>query len=131
MPLKALVVDDEPVICRVCRKILAEQGYVVDTALSGQSALELARAQRYDFYVSDLRMPEMTGMQLWEQFQKEQPALAQHSIFITGDILSPDVHAFLEKVRNPRVTKPFTPSDLAGAVNKATAEWGLLPASKG
>jgi two-component system NtrC family sensor kinase len=125
------VVDDEPVICRVCRKILAEQGYLVDTTLSGLAALELARVNQYDLYISDLRMPEMNGMQLYEQLREEQPALAEHCLFITGDILSPDIHAFLNRVRNPLVTKPFTIIDLSSAVNKAVTEWGLLAAEKG
>jgi two-component system NtrC family sensor kinase len=128
MAIRALVVDDEPVICRVCRKILVDQGFQVETALSGKAALDLARGVHFDFYLSDLRMPEMTGMELYEKLQAEQPTLAGHAVFITGDILSPDIHEFLNRVRNPLITKPFTPGDLASAVNKALTEWGLLPA---
>ena len=129
MTLRVLVVDDEPIICRVCRKILVAQGFEVETALDGRDALDLARVRRFDLYVSDLRMPEMTGMELYEQLRLEQPALAEHVIFITGDILSPDIHEFLNRVRSPLIAKPFTPGDLSGTVNKYVTEWGLRPTS--
>ena len=61
-----LVVDDEKVIHESCGRILREEGYEVETALSGQEALQKLKEKRYDLVLSDIKMPGM-GLRPWKR----------------------------------------------------------------
>ncbi len=68
-PPSILVVDDEPDICANLRDILSEFGYRVDTATSGASALELVDRGNYDVALLDLKMPGMSGVELFREIK--------------------------------------------------------------
>jgi len=59
-----LVVDDEADFARMIQKILIESGYRVDAATSAAQAISLQRKHSYDLALVDMRMPEMTGLEL-------------------------------------------------------------------
>jgi DNA-binding NtrC family response regulator len=59
-----LVVDDEADFLKLIERILAQAGYRVDTAVSATEAIALQRKNPYDLAIVDLRMPEMTGLEL-------------------------------------------------------------------
>lgn len=61
---RILVVDDEPTILSLVRRVLVRAGYHVDTAVDGHQALELLRQHRYDLLLSDVYMPGLSGMEL-------------------------------------------------------------------
>ncbi|MBI5494713.1 MAG: EAL domain-containing protein [Deltaproteobacteria bacterium] len=61
---RVLIVDDEPAVLAVFRKLVARDGFDVETAESGEAALELVRASRFDAIVSDIAMPGMSGIDL-------------------------------------------------------------------
>jgi len=65
-----LVVDDEPDICANVKDILSEFGYEVDTATSGVSALELVKRKNYDVALLDLKMPGMSGVELFKEIKR-------------------------------------------------------------
>jgi two-component system, NtrC family, response regulator HydG len=65
-----LVVDDEPDICANLQDILSEFGYEVDTATSGPSALELVGKKAYDVALLDLKMPGMSGVELYKEIKR-------------------------------------------------------------
>ena len=67
---RILVVDDELDNCRNLSDILTEMGYLVDTAQSGRTALEMVRRQPYDIALLDLRMPGMDGLTLYREIRK-------------------------------------------------------------
>ena len=69
-PPSILVVDDEPDICANLRDILSEFGYQVDTATSGVSALELVDRGHYDVALLDLKMPGMSGVELYKEIKR-------------------------------------------------------------
>ena len=60
---RILVVDDDPQIRRVMRVTLTSQGYEIDDAKDGESALEKVRAQRFDLVLLDMNMPGMGGLE--------------------------------------------------------------------
>ncbi len=74
---QTLVVDDEPGIRTVIRRLLARQGYVVHEAYDGLHALEVVRADPdvLDLVVSDLRMPRLNGVELVQLLAVETPEL--------------------------------------------------------
>ena len=69
-PPSILVVDDEPDICANLRDILSEFGYQVDTARSVASALELVDRGSYDVALLDLKMPGMSGVELYKEIKR-------------------------------------------------------------
>jgi DNA-binding NtrC family response regulator len=71
--LSILIVDDEEDILNVLKLILTKEGYQVDTALDGKQALQLFRKKSYDIVLTDLRMPEMDGIELLERIKEIRP----------------------------------------------------------
>ena len=113
---RVLVVDDEADLAEVMREMLESAGFEVATAESGEVALELLDAARFDAVVSDLRMPGMDGPTLAREVVERHPALAARMLFVTGDTLSASGREFLAHSGRPCIDKPFTPADLVDAV---------------
>ena len=63
-PRQILVVDDEQAILRLLTTVLSRQGYCIDTAVSGEDAIEKIRECRYDCVLTDVVMPGLTGTDL-------------------------------------------------------------------
>ncbi len=122
---RILVIEDEVVLGRLCQRVLTAAGYEVDWVGSGLTAREKARARHYDLCVSDIRLPGLTGIQLYEQWRDSGHSLAKHIIFITGDTLNNTVRDFLERAGRPYLMKPFDLEDLGAAVDRALAPVGL------
>jgi CheY-like chemotaxis protein len=116
---KILVIEDEPLICRVCVKTLVKDGYEVDVAGNGLIAMEMASKKTYDLYFSDIRTPAMNGMEFYRFLSNKDPKLGDRVIFTTGDVMSTDVKEFLANNHNPFLPKPFTPEELRSVVAKA------------
>ena len=102
-----LVVDDEENIRRLLSGILQMDGHHVDTAGNGREALERIGRRRYDMVITDIKMPDMDGRELYQRLLDRDRGLASRTIFITGDTVSSDTRSFLERVRNPCLAKPF------------------------
>lgn len=112
-----LVVDDEAVIRDVCEQILESEGYTVTTAASGKEALHLVSENSFDAVVTDIMMPDMSGLELLEIIKRT--SLDVSTIVITG------LGTFDMATQSDRlgarefVVKPFTPDELSEAVRKA------------
>lgn len=120
--LKILLIEDEPLICRVCERTLAADGFEVDVAGNGLIASEMADRKVYDLFISDIRTPAMNGIEFYEQLERKAPELAKRVIFSTGDVLSPEIKVFLNGNHAPFLAKPFTPTDLRTIVRKALGD---------
>jgi len=72
---KVLLVDDEPELRRVVRRYLVKAGFEVSEAPNGRIALELALQGDLDVVVSDVRMPDMGGLELVEHLSEQAPEL--------------------------------------------------------
>jgi CheY-like chemotaxis protein len=101
-----LVVDDESPIGRVLYRVLdAHDVTVVTTA---REALDLVAGGRaFDVILSDLMMPQMSGMALHEALSTQRPDAAERMVFMTGSPFTPAVRSFLDRVPNERLHKPF------------------------
>jgi two-component system NtrC family sensor kinase len=102
-----LVVDDEQSIQRLLGSILQMDGHLVDTARNGREALDYIAQRRYDVIITDIKMPDMNGRDLYQALLDLDQDLARRTIFITGDTVSPETRDFLQQVRNPCLAKPF------------------------
>lgn len=77
-----LVVDDDADTCRNMADLFGECGYYVETAESGDLALERAQDQCYDMGLLDLRMPGMDGLTLCRRLKQLRPSMV--ALIITG-----------------------------------------------
>jgi len=112
-----LVVDDEPMITYAVRHMLKQQHDIV-TVNEASAALELVRhGQRFDVILSDLMMPQMTGMELHAELVKIAPDQAARMVFLTGGAFTPRAREFLERIPNLRIEKPFDTPNLRALVN--------------
>jgi two-component system cell cycle sensor histidine kinase/response regulator CckA len=103
-----LVVDDEPSIGIVLRRVLRE--HQVTAVTTAKEALELLTAgKHFDVVLSDLMMPKMSGMDFYEEVARRFPALAGRVVFISGGAFTPAAAAFLDRISNERIEKPFDP----------------------
>lgn len=114
-----LVVEDEPGIAMVCMRTLTAEGFQIDVAVNGQDGLEMWRQKDYDLCISDIRTPQMNGMELYQKLVDENPGVVKKFIFTTGDVLSGDVKGFLGITGVLYLPKPFTPEELKNIVRKA------------
>ena len=113
---KVLVVEDEPGIAKVCVRTLVGEGFQVDVAVNGMIALEMWEKEQYDLYLSDIRTPEMSGIELFKKITQKCPEDADRFIFTTGDVLSNNVKEFFDEIKRPYLSKPFTPDELRAII---------------
>ena len=83
MPTKdLLIVDDDPLVCESLKEMLILEGYTVDTAPDGLSALAKLKETRYQLILSDIQMPGLNGVELLKELKGRSPDTV--IIFITG-----------------------------------------------
>ncbi|MGD0016845.1 MAG: response regulator [Verrucomicrobiia bacterium] len=112
-----LVVEDDYDLVHELAEALTCENWVVDTAGNGMEALERMRTADYDAIVCDLMMSRMGGEELQCAVAKEFPYLADHFVFITGQIERNDgISDFIEQTGNTLLLKPFTMEQLRTAV---------------
>jgi PAS domain S-box-containing protein len=113
---RVLVVDDEPSILRSLERLLGKQ-HDLTVAQSGREALALLHAGlHYDLVLCDLMMPEVSGIDVWEQLDDDQRS---RIVFMTGGTFTPRAEQFLEESRPPVLEKPFTSTTLEGLLQRA------------
>lgn len=115
---RILVVDDEPMVGTVVRRILGDENDVV-AVTSGGDALAALDADHFDLVVCDLMMPRVSGMDLHDAISKRWPEHARRMIFATGGAFTPRAREFVDRVPNAFLDKPFTANDLRIAVSRA------------
>ena len=125
---KVLVLDDEPVITTVVRRILGAQHEVTVSHYGGEVLAAIERGERYDLLFCDLMMPEMTGMDFYEQLERRWPEQAERVVFLTGGAFTTRAREFLDQVTNLRLEKPFSAKVLRSVVVDHLA--GLPPTPK-
>jgi two-component system, NtrC family, sensor kinase len=117
-----LVVDDEEDILDLIRKTLEKQDYRIQTAADGEVALNHLSRARYDLIISDWKMPEVNGRQLYQRLLEIDPGATKRMIFMTGDVLSEKTERYLEEQGKTCLTKPFSLVEFQRAIGKIIAE---------
>jgi CheY-like chemotaxis protein len=114
---KILCVDDEAIILDSFRKILVLDGYSVDTVETGQEALHLIQAHHYDFLFTDLKMPEMDGVDVAKSAKHLRPDI--DVIIITGYATVESAVEVMKFGAMDYVQKPFTEDELLEFTKKS------------
>jgi len=123
MAYRVLVVEDEVDTRELLAFTLGLDGHHVETAEDGRKALELLEARSYDVILSNLRMPGMSGEDLYRRIEHSWPHLAPRFVFVTGE----KPGGFQTQYGGapvPVLTKPYTPERLrqviAGVIARDT-----------
>lgn len=114
---KILAVDDEAVILDSFRKILVIAGYSIDTVETGKEAIGLIRKNDYDFVFTDLKMPEMDGLDVVKAVKHLRPDI--DVIMITGFATIETAVDAMKYGAMDYVQKPFTADELIEFVDKS------------
>ena len=116
-PPQILVMEDEFSVASGLKMVLAEEGYTVDMARTGQSALDKFSHKAFDLLVADLRLPDIDGMEVIKRVKERRPET--ETIVITG---YPSVSSAVSAVKMgvyDYLRKPFTDDELKEAVEGA------------
>jgi signal transduction histidine kinase/ActR/RegA family two-component response regulator len=119
---KALVVDDEESNAALVRRVLAGAGYEVESTTLSRRALVMIERTAYDVVIADVKMPELSGQELYGRVCQIRPEMAGRFIFITGDIDGEDTRQFLDQSHCSYFMKPFNLERLTAAVDMLTGQ---------
>ena len=114
---RAIVVDDEEIVCEAVKAILETENIDVEMTISSLAAVEMIRKNGYDLIISDVMMPEMNGFDLYENIKES----ASDSIFIlitAYGTISSAVEAIKKGIYD-YIPKPFTPDEVRIPVKRA------------
>ncbi len=121
---RVLVIDDEPMLCSAVERILRPHHDVVLTTLAAEALPRLEAGEQFDLILCDLMMPRMNGMDFHAALQRLRPDLTGRVIFLTGGAFTQQAKAFLERVPNRRVEKPFNSRALLAVTREVLATFG-------
>jgi len=126
--IKVLVVDDDPQVCKTVGKILEENNYQVQAFTDPRQSLEAVRNAPFDIGLIDIKMPDISGVELVERIKTEDERVAM--LVMTA---YPDVQSAAETMRlgaRDYITKPFNEEQLLSAVERIAQELGLIYTSE-
>ena len=115
MPVRLMVVDDDAVACEFLQEALKRTGYDVETRTSARDALK-EDLSRYDLIMSDIRMPDMDGLQLLRRIHEKWPALPVILMTAFGSLES--TMEALQLGAWDYISKPFSPEAIRSMVKK-------------
>src|SRR5262245_13887102 len=116
-PRQILVVDDEPNLRRVLGAQLSRDGYEVHAVADGKEALRILQEQYVDVVITDLRMPNMDGLELLRRALALEPELPV--VIITAHGTVDNAVAALKSGAFDYITKPFDQNEVRNVVRKA------------
>jgi PAS domain S-box-containing protein len=115
---RILLIDDEAAVGRSIRTLLAPDNDVVPVTRAQEALDRLAGGECFDAIVCDLMMPEISGIEFYQQLARVAPDCTRRIIFMTGGAFTPQAREFLAKLGQPHIEKPFTEIDLRRAIER-------------
>jgi two-component system chemotaxis response regulator CheY len=117
--LKFLIVDDFSTMRRIVRGLLKEMGCNnADEAEDGVVALRMLTGQRYDFVISDINMPNMTGFDLLKAIKADAALKHLPVLMVTAEARKEDIVLAAQSGAAGYIVKPFTKATLEDKVQK-------------
>ncbi len=107
--------DDTAAIRRILGRNVVDEGFCVDTAADGIVAQDMLGKNGYDIVLVDLRMPVMSGTELYRRIEESYPETTRKVVFMSGGIPDYRTRSFFKKTNRPFLLKPFTIDDLMNA----------------
>lgn len=115
--VKILVIDDDPSIRNMLEIVLKKTGYDVTCTESGKSALEKLKKETFELIISDIKMPDITGIDLLKKIKTINPEIPV--ILITAFASANDAVEAMKLGAEDYVTKPFNLDELRIIIHRA------------
>lgn len=115
--VKIIVVDDEEIVLSLCRDALEDAGYYIELAGGSQEALDKIKKEYFDFVLTDIRMPDMDGIEMFKKAREMNPSLGV--IFMTGYANLNSAKDAIKEGAYDYVMKPFELNEIRTAVKNA------------
>ncbi len=113
---KILLVEDEDAIREYVNKLLSSLNMQIDTSGNGLDAKDRLKKNDYDLILLDIKLPGLSGIDLYRILKKEQPLLLEKIIFMTGDTANENTKRFIQFSSRPCLSKPFTAEELVSTI---------------
>ena len=114
--MKILVVDDDAIVIKSCRRILEAEGFEVTTVPSAEEALEKIKNYDFDLLLIDVKMPEHDGLFLIQEIKKNWPDIP---IIVMSGYPTPETITDVLKLGAPLfIPKPFRPDELIKSIRQ-------------
>jgi two-component system NtrC family sensor kinase len=104
---KILMVDDEESIRNFVDELLTGEGCIVEVVDNGAEAMEKLAKGDFDAILCDIKMPGVSGKELFDFIKENKPKLVDKIVFITGDLLSEDTEKFMKETGSSFIEKPL------------------------
>jgi len=112
-PRTVLLVDDDPVVAATLGEMLTREGFGVQHAATGAAAFEALAQQTFDAIFLDVRLPDISGPDIYARLAAERPEQAQRVIFVTGGLWRADSRGLREQLPpQPTLSKPCTAAQI-------------------
>ncbi len=114
---QVLIMEDEASVAKGLGMVLSEEGYHVDLAMTGRSALDSFNQKMFDLLVADLRLPDIDGMEVIKQVKRRRPDT--EVLVITGYSTVTTAVEAMKLGASDYLSKPFTEDEFLSAVKGA------------
>jgi DNA-binding NtrC family response regulator len=114
--MKILVVDDDAIVIKSCRRILESEGFEVLTVSGAEEALEMIKKYDFDLLLIDVKMPKYDGLYLMREIKKELPEVP--IIVMSGYPTQETVKEVMKLGANQFIPKPFRPDELMRVIRQ-------------
>lgn len=121
---KILVLDDDPVVNLSCKRILGAEGYSISTVEKGENALNKLTKEDFDLLISDVKLPDISGMVVLKEARVVKPET--DVVIITGYPTLEDAKESTRLGATQYIEKPFTPAFMLNVVKKVFDERGWI-----
>jgi DNA-binding NtrC family response regulator len=114
--MKILVVDDDAIVIKSCRRILEAEGFEVTSVPGSDEALERIKSSEFDLLLMDVKMPKHDGIFLMREIKKNWPDIP---IIVMSGYPTPETIADVLKLGATQfIPKPFRPDELVKTVRQ-------------
>ncbi len=128
---KILVIEDEAAIRRFYDRLFRRYELETVFAPTGSVAMEIIESgQSFDAILLDIRLPGLSGRELWKLLEIKRPELCSRVIMVTGDILTEATRQLLEESHRPYLEKPFSTEVLLSLIAEIANAAGDGPSSR-
>lgn len=122
--IRIMVIDDEPIVLKSCRRILSRSGYQIETTDEPRKGLKRVLSEFYNLVIVDLMMPDLDGMEILKSVKENCPDT--DVIMITGYSTVQNAVEAMKLGAAEYVSKPFNPDELEVIVQKVIEKQDLL-----
>jgi len=113
--MKVLLLEDDKILCETIKEVLEENHFQVTTAFNGNDAISIAYDEKFDVYIFDINLPDMSGIELLQSLKDASDDTP--TIFMSANIDINTITKGFEAGAYDYIKKPFSPEELLVRLN--------------